>query len=83
MFSPERLAARWPRIWDEVTDRLTDDRSLYDRDHRLRNGIDKQEARAVLLLAAKTARKCGFDLIFSAEEKELMSKKFIKRQVRK
>jgi len=55
---------------------LTDDEALYGRDHRLRGEIGKQEARAVLMLASKTARECGLDLIFSAEERDLMGRKF-------
>jgi hypothetical protein len=75
----EHASARFPGIEDKVLDRLILDESLYDgKNHVLRNGISKAEARAILLLAAKAAYECGgLKLVLSCEEDELMRRKFV------
>jgi hypothetical protein len=75
----EHLASRFPGIQEKVLSRLILDANLYDSGkHVLRNGISKEEARAILLLAAKTAHECGgLKLVLSCEEHELMRRKFI------
>jgi hypothetical protein len=74
----EHLSARWPGIEEKVLDRLVADESLFDgKAHTLREGISsKEEARAILLLASKTARDCGLKIIFSRDEEDLMARKF-------
>ena len=58
------------------TDSLKD-RSRYDtKTHQLRDGISKEQARAILLVASHIALKCGFKLILTSEERKLMGKKF-------
>jgi hypothetical protein len=74
----EHASSRFPGIEEKVLDRLILDESLYDgKKHVLRNGIPKAEARAILLLAAKTASECGgLKLVLNCEEAELMRRKF-------
>jgi hypothetical protein len=75
------FAAQFFGIENQVLERLTQDQSLYDsKAHKLRDGITKDRARAVLLLAAHIAIGCGFKLLLSAEEQELMGKKFETRR---
>lgn len=70
---------QFPGIESEAIDRLTQDHSLFDtKKHKLRDGITKERARAILMVASKLAIDCGFKLLLSAEEQELMEKKFRK-----
>jgi hypothetical protein len=47
------------------------------KNHALLNGISREEARTILLLAFKTARECGLILHLSGDEQELMRRKFV------
>ena len=77
MTTLEHLSSRWPGIEEKVLDRLVADDSLFDaKAHTLRGGVSKEEARAILLLASRTARDCGLKIILSRDEEELMARKF-------
>jgi hypothetical protein len=74
----ECASSRFLGIEEKVLNRMILDVSLYDaKNHTLRNGITKEEARAILLLAAKAAHECGMKLVLSSDEDELMRRKFI------
>jgi hypothetical protein len=74
----EHLSSTFPNIEAKALDRLISDGSLYDgKSHALRDGISKEEARGILAIAAKTARDCGWKLILSSDEAQLMSSKVI------
>ena len=71
------FAAQFPGIEGPALDRLTQDQGLYDtKTHQLRDGMSKEKARAILLVASHMALGCGLKLVLTAEERELMSKKF-------
>jgi len=73
------FAAQFPGVESEALDRLAQDCSLYDtKTHKLREGLTKERARAVLLVASHIALGCGFKLQLTAEEQQLMDKKFRK-----
>jgi hypothetical protein len=73
----ERLSSRFPGIEERALDRLISDGNLYNtKSHTLRDGISKDEARGILLLAFKTARDCGLTLVLGRDEHELMHPKF-------
>jgi hypothetical protein len=71
------FVAQFPGIEGQAVDRLTQDQGLYDtKTHQLRDGMTKEQARAILLVASHMALGCGLKLVLTSEEKELMSKKF-------
>jgi hypothetical protein len=71
------FAAKFSGIESEALDRLTQDHSLYDtKAHKLRAGLTKDRARAILLVAAHIALDCGYRLELTFDEKQLMGKKF-------
>jgi hypothetical protein len=73
------FAAQFPGIESEALGRLTKDPSLYDtKTHQLREGLTKDRARAVLMVASHIAMDCGFKLVLTFDEQELMNKKFRK-----
>jgi hypothetical protein len=71
------FSAKFPGVEGQAIDRLMQDQGLYDtKTHQLRDGLTKEQARAVLLVASHMAIGCGLKLVLTSEEKELMSKKF-------
>ena len=71
------FSAKFPGIEGYALDRLTAEYGLYDtKTHQLRDGMSKEQARAILLVASHIAQGCGLKLVLTAEERELMSKKF-------
>ena len=71
------FSAKFPGIEGYALDRLTQDQGLYDtKTHQLRDGLTKEQARAILLVASNMALGCGLKLVLTAEEQELMGKKF-------
>ena len=73
------FTAQFPGIEKQALERLTQDHGLYDtKTHQLREGLTKDRARAVLMLASHIALSCGYKLLLSAEEQELMNNKFRK-----
>jgi hypothetical protein len=74
----EHASARWPGIEEKVLDRLVSVGNLFNgKNHSLLNGISREEARAILLLASKISRDCGLTLVLSSDEKKLMHPKFV------
>ena len=75
--------SRWPGIGERVLTRLVSDKSLFDsKTHSLINATSREEARAILLLAAKAAHECGgLKLVLSSEEDELMKRKFVRERI--
>jgi hypothetical protein len=73
------FAAQFPDIENQALDRLTQDHSLFDtKKHKLRDGITKERARAILMIASHIALGCGYRLQLTFDEQELMDKKFRK-----
>jgi hypothetical protein len=60
-----------------VRERLRSDNNLFvGETHKLRDGLTKEQARTVLMLAFKFARECGLQLSLNADEQKLMRKNF-------
>jgi hypothetical protein len=73
----EALASRFPSIRDDAMSRLLGDDHLFDsRSHRLREGLTKQHARAILMVAIGLASQCGLKLALSSDEQKLMLQNF-------
>jgi hypothetical protein len=73
------FASQFPDIENQALDRLTQDEGLFDtKKHKLRDGITKDRARAILMVASHIALECGYRLQLTFDEQELMDKKFRK-----
>ncbi len=73
----EHLASIFPSAESRAAMRMVSEESLYDgKTHTLRDGISREEARAVLVLAVKSCREIGFGLVLSRDEEELLKRKF-------
>jgi type VI protein secretion system component VasF len=71
------LSARFPSIRDDAMSRLIGDEQLFDTcTHRLRNGLTKEHARAILMFAIGLAGQCGLKLALSADERKLLAQNF-------
>jgi len=74
----ELAAARFPTISEDAMNRLLEDGYLYDgHTHKLRDGVTKEHARAILMLSSQLAADCKLKLVLSNEEKELLGKKVV------
>jgi hypothetical protein len=75
----EHLAAMFPSAEFRAAQRMISEETLYDgKSHTLRDGMSREEARAVLVLAIKSSHDCGLNLVLSRDEEELMKRKFAK-----
>ncbi len=73
----EHLASMFPSATSMAAERMISEDTLYDgKTHVLRNGISREEARAVLVLAIKSSHECGLKLLLSRDEEELMKRRF-------
>ncbi len=73
----EHLAAMFPSAEFRAAERMISEESLYDgKSHALRDGLSREEARAVLVLAIKSSHDCGLKLILSRDEEDLMKRRF-------
>ncbi len=73
----DHLAALFPKAASKAAERMISEESLYDgKSHTLRDGISREEARAVLVLAIKSSHDCGLKLVLSRDEEELMKRRF-------
>jgi hypothetical protein len=77
----EQICSNCPGIEEKAMNRLLEDGGVFDTGkHILREGIaTKEEARAIILLASKTALKCGFKHVLTRDEEELMARKFVEQ----